>query len=47
MCTRTVFAKAPIVLWRTDEDTFHLEVWRSFARYVMQLLAEVSREPVE
>jgi sarcosine oxidase subunit gamma len=28
MCTRTVFAKAEIVLWRTDETVFHVEVWR-------------------
>src|SRR5208283_4103585 len=24
MCTRTVFAKADIVLWRTREDAFHV-----------------------
>ena len=44
MCTRTLFAKAPIVLWRTALDAFHLEVWRSFAPYVQQLLREVARE---
>jgi sarcosine oxidase, subunit gamma len=44
MCTRTLLAKAPIVLWRTALDEFHLEVWRSFALYVQQLLREVSRE---
>jgi sarcosine oxidase subunit gamma len=44
MCTRTVFAKAEIVLWRTSEDVFHVEVWRSFAAYVSQFLAEVERE---
>jgi len=44
MCTRTLFAKAPIVLWRTGADEFHLEVWRSFALYVRQLLHEVGRE---
>jgi sarcosine oxidase subunit gamma len=41
MCTRTVFAKAEIVLWRTSTDSFHLEVWRSFAPYVIALLAEI------
>jgi sarcosine oxidase subunit gamma len=41
MCTRTVFAKADIVLWRTQADTFHLEVWRSFAPYVIALLSEI------
>jgi sarcosine oxidase subunit gamma len=44
MCTRTVFAKAEIVLWRTSEEVFHLEVWRSFAAYVSGLLAEAARE---
>ncbi len=44
MCTRTVLAKAEIVLWRTGENTFHLEVWRSFAAYVSGFLAEAARE---
>ena len=44
MCTRTVFAKADIVLWRTRADAFHLEVWRSFAGYVAGLLAEIATE---
>jgi sarcosine oxidase subunit gamma len=34
MCTRTLFGKAEIVLWRTGEAQFHIEVWRSFAGYV-------------
>lgn len=44
MCTRTVLAKAEIVLWRTGQDVFHVEVWRSFADYVSRFLAEVARE---
>jgi sarcosine oxidase subunit gamma len=44
MCTRTVFAKADIVLWRTRTDAFHMEVWRSFADYVGGLLHEIARE---
>jgi sarcosine oxidase, subunit gamma len=44
MCTRTVLAKAEIVLWRTDETVFHVEVWRSFASYVTEFLGEVARE---
>jgi sarcosine oxidase subunit gamma len=44
MCTRTVFAKAEIVLWRRDAATFHVEVWRSFSRYVVELLTQVARE---
>ena len=38
MCTRTVLSKAEIVLWRTGPQTFHLEVWRSFAAYLRAFL---------
>jgi sarcosine oxidase subunit gamma len=44
MCTRTVLAKADIVLWRTRDDAFHLEAWRSFSGYVTGLLREIARE---
>jgi sarcosine oxidase subunit gamma len=44
MCTRTVLAKAEIVLWRTGEDIFHLDVWRSFVTYVSRFLAEAALE---
>jgi sarcosine oxidase subunit gamma len=44
MCTRTVFAKAEIVLWRTAPDVFHVEVWRSFADYLTALLVEIARD---
>jgi sarcosine oxidase subunit gamma len=44
MCTRTVLAKADIVLWRTRADAFHLEVWRSFGGYVTGLLSELALE---
>jgi sarcosine oxidase subunit gamma len=44
MCTRTVFAKADVVLWRTAEHTFHVEVWRSFEGYIRGLLHEIGRE---
>lgn len=44
MCTRTVFAKAEIVLWRSHADVFRIEVWRSFAPYVLGQLAEAARE---
>jgi sarcosine oxidase subunit gamma len=43
-CTRTVFGKAGIILWRTAADRFHVEVWRSFASYVTQLLALAAGE---
>ena len=44
MCTRTVFAKAEIVLWRLDDQRFRVEVWRSFAGYLWGLLDEIRRE---
>ena len=44
MCTRTVLAKAEIVLWRTAPDAFHVEVWRSFQPYAQALLSEIGRE---
>jgi sarcosine oxidase subunit gamma len=44
MCTRTVYARAEIVLWRPAEQVFHIEVWRSFSVYVVQHLREVARE---
>lgn len=44
MCTRTVFAKSEIVLWRTRPEEFHLEVWRSFTPYVWELLKIVGAE---
>jgi sarcosine oxidase subunit gamma len=43
MCTRTMFAKAEVVLWRTAPATFRLEVWRSFAAYVALFLGEAAR----
>jgi sarcosine oxidase, subunit gamma len=43
MCTRTMLAKAEIVLWRQASERFRLEVWRSYASYVTQYLAEAAR----
>jgi sarcosine oxidase subunit gamma len=40
MCTRTILAKAEILLWRTGDETFRIEVARSFAPYVVAFLAE-------
>jgi sarcosine oxidase subunit gamma len=44
MCTRTVFGKAEAVLWRTGAEAFRIEVWRSFAPYVLGCLDEAIRE---
>ena len=46
MCTRTLFGKADIIVWRTGAAEYHLEVWRSFADYVAGLLREASRDLV-
>jgi sarcosine oxidase subunit gamma len=43
-CTRTVFAKAEIVLWRVAPDALRIEVARSYCRYVVDLLGEVAHE---
>jgi len=44
MATRTIFEKAEIVLWRTGPENFRIEVWRSFAPYVQEMLAIALRE---
>ena len=44
MCTRTVFAKAQIVLWRVGPHSFRLETGRSFASYVTGILGLAASE---
>lgn len=41
MATRTIFLKTEIVLWRREEERFHVDVWRSFAPYLVGHLTEV------
>lgn len=43
-CTRTVFAKGEVVIWRRASEQYHLEVWRSFMPYVAGLLAQAELE---
>ena len=43
MCTRTMFEKAEIVLWRRGGDDWHIEVARSFAPYLRDMLAAIRR----
>jgi sarcosine oxidase subunit alpha len=43
-CTRTRLGAAEVLLWRTGDDSFHLEVARSLAPYVLGCLAEAQRE---
>ena len=42
MCARTPCEKAEIVLWRRSAEDWHLEVARSFAPYVRDLLAAIA-----
>lgn len=42
-CTRTLLAKAEIVLWRKDATEYHLETGRSYADYVLAWLHEAGR----
>jgi heterotetrameric sarcosine oxidase gamma subunit len=44
MCTRTVFGKAEILLWRTAAEQFRIDVARSFSPYVWACLEEARRE---
>ncbi|CAN7229376.1 sarcosine oxidase subunit gamma [Pararhizobium sp. LjRoot235] len=43
-CSRTVLGKAEVVLFRTAEDTFRVECWRSFSPYVSGLLSEAAED---
>ncbi|CDZ38405.1 Sarcosine oxidase gamma subunit [Neorhizobium galegae bv. officinalis] len=43
-CSRTVFGKVKIVLLRTAEDAFRVEVWRSFSDYAFGLLSEGAQD---
>lgn len=43
-CTRTVFGKAEVVLWRNGPGALRIEVARSYCRYVVGLLYQVARE---
>jgi heterotetrameric sarcosine oxidase gamma subunit len=43
-CTRTLFRKVGIVLWRAEAELFRIEAARSQAPYVWQCLQEAARE---
>jgi sarcosine oxidase subunit gamma len=45
-CTRTLFGKVEIVLLRTGEEAFRVEVWRSFSEYAFGLLSEGATDAV-
>lgn len=44
MCTRTVLAKAGILLWRQETTRFRIETARSFAPYVWDRIDEARRD---
>ena len=44
MCTRTVLHKSEIVLWRREEQAFHIEVARSFLPYLWGTLRQAERD---
>lgn len=41
--SRTLLAKAEIILWRIAEDRFRIECWRSFSDYVWKYLISAAR----
>jgi sarcosine oxidase subunit gamma len=43
VCTRTVLAKAQIVLWCKAAEEYHLEIWRSYSDYVREFLLDADR----
>lgn len=43
-CSRTLFGKVEVVLLRTAEEAFRVEVWRSFSDYAFGLLSEGARD---
>ncbi|SEC11911.1 sarcosine oxidase subunit gamma [Rhizobiales bacterium GAS188] len=44
MCTRTLLYKAEILLWRTEERAFHIDVARSFVPYLWGVLEQAERD---
>lgn len=39
-CARTVLGKIEVIIFRTDEQDYRIECWRSFASYAFGMLAE-------
>lgn len=40
--SRTIFERAEVILYRISESCFHVEMWRSFAPYVLRILEKSS-----
>jgi sarcosine oxidase, subunit gamma len=43
-CSRTVLGKVEVVLWRTGEQAYRVECWRSFSPYAFALLSASARD---
>jgi len=43
-CSRTIFGKAEVVLYRTGDASFRMEFWRSYAEYVWGYLIDASKD---
>lgn len=43
-CSRTVLGKVEIVLYRSAEETFRIECWRSFSDYAWTFLNEAAKD---
>jgi heterotetrameric sarcosine oxidase gamma subunit len=41
MCTRTLFEKAEITLWRRGAQAWQIEIARSFAPYLREMAAAI------
>ncbi len=45
-CSRTILGKVEVVLFRTSEDAFRVECWRSFSDYLMDFLEDAAGDAV-
>lgn len=43
-CSRTLMAKAEIVIWRRGPEEYRVECWRSFSGYVFDFLSAAARD---
>ena len=43
-CSRTLYGKAEIILWRTAEDAFEAETTRAFAKYLFSMMQEAAQD---
>lgn len=46
-CTRTILGRSQIILWRRGADVFQMEVSRSMAAFVSDLLSHVAKTDID